>query len=166
MREEAMARGLGARTLELDSRSAPLRAFWATEDPRAVALRANKLTMVIQNDGDEMLAATTALHLTHCEPVAPPPYYVPSTSYKLNTEWVQVSFNMPSIFRAAAAQARSPQLPSAAQDRPPPGALATAGYLKLAGTCPIVMPPQCLGPLLLPLSLPLPWHEYSCTSGS
>ncbi len=51
--------------------------------------------MVIQNDGDEMMTGPAALHITRCEARAPPPYYAPCSSYKLNTEWVQVRGHQP-----------------------------------------------------------------------
>jgi hypothetical protein len=88
-RESAMA---GQRGIEGDMRVAPLAAFAASKDPRVVPLRNNPSTLVIQNDGDEMMTGPAALHITRCEARAPPPYYAPCTSYKLNTEWVQVSW--------------------------------------------------------------------------
>jgi hypothetical protein len=80
----------GQRGIEADMRVAPLAAFAASTDPRAVDIRANPDTLVIQNDGDEMMTAAAAYHLTRCEAKVAPPYYAPCTSYKLNTEWVQV----------------------------------------------------------------------------
>jgi hypothetical protein len=82
----------GKRDIEADMRTSPLAQFAASSgwDPRVEALVANPDTLVIQNDGDEMMTGPTALHLTRCEPRQPPPYYAPCTSYKLNTEWVQV----------------------------------------------------------------------------
>jgi hypothetical protein len=47
----------------------------ATLPGEQVALRANRAALVAQNDGDEMLTARAAFHLTMCEPSAPPPYY-------------------------------------------------------------------------------------------
>lgn len=88
-RESAMA---GQRGIEGDMRVAPLAAFAASQDPRVVPLRNNPSTMVVQNDGDEMMTGPAALHITRCEARAPPPYYAPCTSYKVNTEWVQVSW--------------------------------------------------------------------------
>ncbi len=80
----------GQRGIEADMREAPVAAFAASTDPRVVAIRTNPDTLVIQNDGDEMMTGPAALHLTRCAPRVPPPYYAPCTSYKLNTEWVQV----------------------------------------------------------------------------
>ena len=83
----------GQRSIEKHMRVAPLAAFAASQDPRVVPLRDDPTTLVIQNDGDEMITGPTALHITRCEAWTPPPYYAPCTSYKLNTEWVQVSLN-------------------------------------------------------------------------
>jgi hypothetical protein len=87
---QAAAAQAGDRSLERDMRSAPLRALLTSDDPRTMDLRANPGTLVIQADGDEILARDAARHVVACEAVVPPPYYAPCTAYKLNTEWVQV----------------------------------------------------------------------------
>ena len=85
----------GASRATCGRRVAPLAAFATSQDPRVVPLRNNPSTMVIQNDGDEMMTGPAALHITRREARAPPPYYAPCSSYKLNTEWVQVRGHQP-----------------------------------------------------------------------
>jgi hypothetical protein len=80
--------------LENSMRTEPLQQLKTSTHPLAVKLRQHLDTaMILQHDGDEIPSASAVLHLKSCELKPSTDYYFPCTSYKLNTQWLQTTFD-------------------------------------------------------------------------
>jgi hypothetical protein len=86
--------------LENQMRDDPVAQFRISRHPLAVQARNQASTaLLLQHDGDEIPSAQAVLHLSRCERKQSAAYYFPCTSYKLNTQWLQRTYDLAGLGR-------------------------------------------------------------------
>lgn len=86
--------------LENQMRNDPIMQLRTSDHPLAVKARGQAHTaLFLQHDGDEIPAAAAVLHLKACERKPSGAYYFPCTSYKLNTQWLQRTYDLAGLGR-------------------------------------------------------------------
>lgn len=87
--------------LENQMRTDPMQQMQTSTHPLLVKAREHlHSALFLQHDADEIPSARAVLHLKHCSRRSAKTYYFPCTSYKLNTQWLQRTYDLVGLGRA------------------------------------------------------------------